>query len=232
MLIIRIIDTEVYGRIEQDDRNVLQLVHLLIGYFNEHIQIQVTNYSTNQFVANETMGKKQKPRQSRKQPDIAFDKDALKTHLTGFSARKTARRVFGLAKQKQKDRIARNQRRTDTQEALKEDEASVNTPLPTREEDQPIDDKIVYTDVSTQKQWGGEVIVTTTTQIPDDDAEMDALYAQQKREIKEDKDQEYAGSIEKFIHQVRAKLPAKPKRKSKHGKPRGGKKQGGGKKKR
>lgn len=162
---------------------------------------------------------KQKPRQSRKQPDICFDQDALKTHLKGFSARKTARRVFGLAKQKQKDRLARNQRRA---ELLDKNDKVGDEPEPVvaiqeNNEEPVVDDTIVYKDVSTQQQWGGDVIVTTTTQIPDEDAEMDLIREQEEaKEVSQDKDQTYAGSIEKFIHQVRSRLPAKPKRKSKH----------------
>jgi hypothetical protein len=167
---------------------------------------------------------KQKARQSRKQPDICFDPDALKTHLKGFSARKTARRVFGLAKQKQKERIARNQIRAETKRdsknnnnGEKESEETVEVAIPEQDE---VDDTIVhYKDVSTQQQWGGDVIVTTTTRIPDDNAEIDLLIQEQQQAKKgsEDKDQAYAGSIEKFINQVKARLPAKPKRKkSKH----------------
>jgi hypothetical protein len=78
-----------------------------------------------------------------------------------------------------------------------------------------------YEDVQTKKQWGGEVIVTTST-IPvdeeeedndDDDDDDNAQEDTAKPPYKSiDKQQKYAGSLNKYLHQVKNKMPSKKKK--------------------
>lgn len=77
-----------------------------------------------------------------------------------------------------------------------------------------------YQDVQTQSQWGGEVIVTTSTHIPgdsDDDAPTQPKKKKTKRST--DMEQDFAGNVEKYMKQLKGSLPGKKKkvyRQSKH----------------
>lgn len=66
------------------------------------------------------------PPQPRADAMIVFDAEARRLHLTGFSERKRARRMYGLAMQKVKDRTARLEHRAElrsvTQERIAESE--------------------------------------------------------------------------------------------------------------
>ena len=101
------------------------------------------------------------------------------------------------------------------------------------EEDEGDIDKVeTYQDVQTQSQWGGEVIVTTSTHIPgdsdDDDDDDDDEAANEPKKKKNtrstDMEQEFAGNVEKYMKQLKGNLPGKkkkdhrqPKHKGKHG---------------
>lgn len=193
-------------------------------------------------------GRTKKPRGCA---EIVFDPDARSAYLKGFSERKRQRRVFGLAMQKVKDRKARLEERAEVRAAMKEQveeaekqkeelmeaytaaaeseslgqnftEASATTAkASTLPEDNVLDRVETYQDVQTQSQWGGQVIVTTSTHIPgdEDDEEEEKKMATAK---KKDVEQEYAGNVEKFMNKLKGNMPGKKKgthsfRKGKHG---------------
>ena len=71
-----------------------------------------------------------------------------------------------------------------------------------------------YEDKETEQRWGGRVVVTTSTSIPGDDSDDDdnnnndvAAPAQPRRRGRKDKDQEYAGSVDRFLSQTVKNLP-------------------------
>jgi ribosomal RNA-processing protein 17 len=89
------------------------------------------------------------------------------------------------------------------------------------DDEKPITQIEMYRD--DQEQWGGDVIVTTSTKIPgDDDSEpgkASSSYARKKP--KHDIEQEYAGLLQKYMQKIKANLPKKranhSKRKGQHG---------------
>jgi Nucleolar protein 12 (25kDa) len=76
-----------------------------------------------------------------------------------------------------------------------------------------------YSDVQTQTMWGGQVVVTTSTILPtDEDAQEEAALRQYKQEKnrsianvknKVDVEQQYAGKVEKYLHQLKGNMPTK-----------------------
>lgn len=89
-----------------------------------------------------------------------------------------------------------------------------------------------YSDRETEKRWGGQVIVTTSSTIPGDDDSVDEAAEKlsggkvnesdgQSRKMKKHKDkaQEFAGSLDRFLSQTSKSLPAKKKKQAQqHGK--------------
>jgi ribosomal RNA-processing protein 17 len=77
----------------------------------------------------------------------------------------------------------------------------------------------VYHDVLTRDQWGGEVIVTTSTRFPGASDDEDDVGANKKpkkhKRMAVDEEQEYAGNVEKYLAEVKATLPSMKKKKKK-----------------
>ena len=157
------------------------------------------------------MPKRKAPNKRNNNLVIAFDDQARREHLTGFSARKRARRVHGLAQQKRKEQLALRQHRAERKEA----EASGPKEEEEEEEEEKkdqhkVEETVVYQDSQTQDQWGGNVIVTATSELPEDESPI-----RQTGTKGEDTEQEYACSLERFVNQVKGKLPGKRGKKSK-----------------
>jgi ribosomal RNA-processing protein 17 len=118
-------------------------------------------------------------------------------------------------------------------EALAEEEGVKKAPAPARggngksgkdEKSKAVDKVEVYHDEVTRDQWGGEVIVTTSTRFPgtsddeDDDDDNDDAEAKKRAKKKPkrmtvDEEQEYAGNVEKYLAEVKSKLPSMRKKK-------------------
>ena len=168
--------------------------------------------------------------------EIVFDPEARKDFLRGFSERKRQRRAYGLAMQKVKDRKAKLDQRAEEKMAVQEqieeaekqkeallegiivehEESIVHVPMDTtfkksKETEEDFEKVETYQDVQTQSQWGGEVIVTTSTHFPgDSDDEKERV--EEKKTKKSDMEQEYAGNVEKFLHELRGNMPGKRKK--------------------
>jgi hypothetical protein len=75
----------------------------------------------------------------------------------------------------------------------------------------------VYHNVLTRDQWGGEVIVTTSTRFPGASDDEDDVGANKKpkkhKRMAVDEEQEYAGNVEKYLAEVKATLPSMKKKK-------------------
>ena len=165
------------------------------------------------------------PKQTKPEP-IVFDANARKEYLTGFSQRKQARRLYGLAMQKVKNRKAKLTQRAERRDKEAEldqairavDQLQQDTDKNKEDEDAT---KTVhcYQDDQTQERWGRNVIVTTSACLPSDrDRDLDEPIEKQQT----DSAQEYAGSVDKYLAQLRAKNPSKKsnantKRKGQHG---------------
>jgi hypothetical protein len=96
-----------------------------------------------------------------------------------------------------------------------------------------VDNVKLYQDTETKSCWGGEVIVTTSTKMPgeEEDSVDDTNNNNNKKKKKEpflkkgkDVAQEYAGNVERFIHELKGNMPGKKKKttsivkvKGKHG---------------
>jgi hypothetical protein len=188
-----------------------------------------------------------KQKRQKRTESIVFDPEARNEYLRGFSRRKQERRAYGLAMQKVKDRKAKLEHRAELKSAemeqieeaesrkqlmlemqlqqskdhdekrktrkkgvIQQDEEKESTEITTVQS---------YHDVKTQQQWGGEVIVTTSTNIPgDSDDEIEPVAARKSRDYR----QEYAGNVERFLKSLKRNLPKKKnadhtKRRGKHG---------------
>jgi hypothetical protein len=80
-----------------------------------------------------------------------------------------------------------------------------------------------YEDTTTQSQFGGQVIVTTTTVLPsdddddnDDESDNDRTRVSSKKHHHHDEQQRYAGKVDRFLHELKGKMPAKRKEHSHH----------------
>lgn len=78
----------------------------------------------------------------------------------------------------------------------------------------------VYEDEQTQSKWGGEVIVTTKTNFSDDDEEDEfkVEHSQTSRikrhtQSNNDTEQEYSGKVERYIRELKGKMPSSTKTK-------------------
>lgn len=158
----------------------------------------------------------------RRQPrieSIVFDADARREHLTGMSARKAARRTYGLAMQKVKDRTTKlaqraelrdaTRDRVDAAEAAREahqqetlwrlQKAKNTKPKTTTtsnsndeiHNEQDATTVLQYEGQDTQEHWGGRVVVTTSTHIPDSDDDDDEQQQQQQEGKGEEKDSQH-----------------------------------------
>lgn len=94
------------------------------------------------------------------------------------------------------------------------------TTAPNNTKQPPGDTKVQkYDDQETEERWGGRVVVTTSTAIPgDDDSDNDNAKEPPRRRGRNDKHQEYAGSVDRFLSQTVKKLPAKKVHRSSKGK--------------
>jgi Nucleolar protein 12 (25kDa) len=76
----------------------------------------------------------------------------------------------------------------------------------------------VYEDPKTQMQWGGDVIVTTTTnfdELGDGDEVRNEKTRQNRRKQQQQSNdiaQEYSGKVERFLRQLKGSMPAKNKK--------------------
>jgi hypothetical protein len=174
---------------------------------------------------------------------IVFDPEARSAYLRGFSKRKEERRAYGLAMQKVKDRKARLEQRAELKQAEKEQVEEAERQKRSQIEESMalnIAQKVTgvglvsvsgatgdaksdcdemgtfekvetYEDEQTRTQWGGEVIVTTSSRIPGYSDDEDEKRAKKRRNV--DTEQEYAGNVEKYLSEIKAKLPSKKKNK-------------------
>ncbi len=158
--------------------------------------------------------------------EIKFDPEARRKYLTSFSSKKKERRAFGLAMQKVKDRKAKLDEKREMRKARLEQveeaekskalELEDSTSIKSEEDDvahgqidrkEPLHDQVTtFADRATQSQYGGQVIVTTTYHIPSDDEE-EASYLGDRKNI--DKEQMYAGSVQKYMAKIKGSLPGK-----------------------
>lgn len=156
-----------------------------------------------------------KPRRKTSNLVVEFDDKARREHLTGFSARKRARRIHGLAQQKRKEHQAIRQHRAEKRQAAKEaaeEEKVAQTSGIDSKKDEKVKECVVYQDAQTQNRWGGEVTVVATSEIP---SEVEPT-REKKKKAGEDTAQEYACSLERFVNEVKGKLPGKKSKKSKN----------------
>jgi|EP00979_Chaetoceros_neogracilis_P010186 ribosomal RNA-processing protein 17 len=165
-----------------------------------------------------TLGKRPK----HEKLEIKFDPEKRKEYLTGASTRKQERRAYGLAMQKVKNRQAkiedRREEKRATMEQIEEAEKMKNNDLfddyessgeESGDEDTAKAQKMkvdTYEDQSTQNQFGGQVIVTTSFGIPDDsDDEANAATKQKTVDV----EQRYAGNVKRYMDRLIKKMPQK-----------------------
>ncbi len=178
---------------------------------------------------NEKSSAFRRPRHERL--EIKFDPEARRKYLTSFSSKKKERRAFGLAMQQVKDRKAkleekkevRKARLEQVEEAEKSKEQEMNFEESNSVEseievvgdhDELKEDSITrFTDQTTKSQFGGQVIVTTTYHIPSDDEDDDDDDNEDKNNSRTvDKEQMYAGSVQKYMAKMKGQLPSKKNR--------------------
>lgn len=220
--------------------NVSPSQHLLSGYYN--IMAKHARSGGRTDAKKRRRGPSGGP-PSKAKKEIVFDPEARKAYLRGFSERKRQRRAYGLAMQKVKDRKAKLEER---KEAKKEDmkrieeaeqqkaaflkvtnqdeqEEDVNDEEVDMEDDSSREDKREILDAKTYEDeaWGGQVTVTTTAVDLGDgessDEEEIALSTAATTKISVDKQQKYAGKVDKFMSQLKGNMPAKKKTKDSTG---------------
>jgi ribosomal RNA-processing protein 17 len=100
-------------------------------------------------------------------------------------------------------------------------EADDDAVASTRRRDESAFEKVeTYQDDQTRAQWGGEVVVTTSSHIPgasddeDDEGSDDGggRRSKKKPRLAVDAEQEYAGNVEKYLKEIKTKLPSKKKK--------------------
>jgi hypothetical protein len=93
-------------------------------------------------------------------------------------------------------------------------------------EQEQLEKMTVMNDVQTQNQWGGQVIVTTSTHFSNsEDEDESPTRKRKKKKRSHDEEQQYAGSVEKYIKQLKGNMPGKKRgaahvnkrKKGKHG---------------
>mmetsp|Transcript_3361 Transcript_3361/g.3917 ORF Transcript_3361/g.3917 Transcript_3361/m.3917 type:complete len:269 (+) Transcript_3361:61-867(+) len=166
--------------------------------------------------------------------DIKFDPESRRNYLTSLSSKKQERRAFGLAMQKVKDRKAKLQDRKEQKEAVmtqieeaermkKQEMYGIDYDSSDDSDNDDKDEKEevqvqTFEDAATQNQFGGQVIVTTSYGLPSDSEDEDDLKKPNKK--KRDDQQVYAGSVQKYMDQLKKNLPSTKK----HTQQKGGKK--------
>ena len=171
------------------------------------------------------------PRPKHSKLDIKFDPQARRDYLTSRSSHKKERRTFGLAMQKVKDRKAKLQSKREEKVARLEqvEEAERNKRamygIIDDDEDGSSDDNeeeekgeegnsvskggnvVTFQDSQTQAQFGGQVVVTTTYGIDSDPEEEEDLKSTKR--TNRDQEQLFAGSVQKYMSQLKGNLPSK-----------------------
>jgi len=141
---------------------------------------------------------------------ISFDSKARRNYLTTLSHKKKERRTFGLAMQAKKDRQKKIEKRKEKRKAnckkiqeteriikLKREEKLEHKNLINNESSV---ETTKFTDENTTSIFG-RTIVVKTTMIPSD-TEENSLQIR-KQSIGKDTEQEYAGSIKKYIYEIK-----------------------------
>jgi ribosomal RNA-processing protein 17 len=176
---------------------------------------------------NKTKAKKKLPRLQRAAA-IVFDGAARVEHLQGFSQRKQARRQYGHAQQKVKDRQQKLERRAAIRAAEREQieqAEAVKGPLlevnPRKRGDEEVTQQVLFDGVETEQQWGGHVVVVTSTHIPGDSDDEEGT-SDKPVHKNTDTEQLYAGNIQKYLKVASGKVSSskqsKPqKRRGQHG---------------
>ena len=178
-------------------------------------------------------------RKRGKKREVVFNPEARKEYLRGFSERKRQRRAYGLSMQKVKDRNEKIEQRAQEKKddlerieeaerqkavlmeeamkdsgALKDEESENDSDDESKDEDEKKDTSTVlnsktYDDKKTESQWGGQVTVTTSVvSLFDDSDDEDERKAQKSV----DKQQKYAGNVDKYMSQLKGKMPSKKSR--------------------
>ena len=155
--------------------------------------------------------KKKKPPIVKCERAIVFDAAARRAHLCGFAQRKAERRRYGHAQQHVKDRQAKLERRAERRQAQQEQialaEAQRGAALLALPSNQAasVETQVLWDGVETQQQWGGAVVVVTSTHIPgDSDDEASAHPPKQQPHQNTDTEQLYAGKVEKYLKRATA----------------------------
>lgn len=179
-------------------------------------------------------GKKKKARSNqpgtKRKREVTFDAESRQEYLTGFSERKRQRRAFGLAMQKVKDRNAKLESRAETRKAEREQieeaekqkdemlenylresgliELKLNHALPKNNDE--IEQVEEYQDQETRNQWGGEVTVSISTKIPGETEEgTESNKKRPSKEARTDIVQEMHGNVEKYLAELKGRMPGK-----------------------
>lgn len=174
---------------------------------------------------------KQQGSQKRRKLIINFDPEARRDYLQGFSERKRQRRAYGLAMQQVKDRKSKISERKETRQAElerieqaesqkeellfeKHGQVEGHNDIETRDTEASTI-TTTYQDVQTQSQFGGQVIVTTTT-LPPSDVESNADEDSPGEKVSVDAQQQYCGSVKKYLQKFKGNMPSKKKHAAKH----------------
>lgn len=151
---------------------------------------------------------------------IVFDSAARLEHLQGFSQRKQARRQYGHAQQKVKDRQQKLERRAAIRAAEREQieqAEAVKGPLlkvnPTKRDEEEITQQVLFDGLEMEQQWGGHVVVVTSTHIPGD-SDDEVVTSDKPSKTNTDTEQLYAGNIQRYLKDASGKASS-----SKHSKP-------------
>ena len=174
------------------------------------------------------------------------------SHL--YRQKKKERRSFGLAMQKVKDRRNKLQQRQDDKEVKLEqveeaekhkrqalfgnsinDDSSDSSPSddenaelkhPVLDSENAVSSTTAsFHDNLTKSQFGGQVIVTTQFGFPEEIEDIEEGRQQPTKTSKHvDIDQKYAGSVKKYMKQIKGKLPSKKQKRQNNNISRGGKK--------
>lgn len=154
---------------------------------------------------------------------IVFDGAARIEHLQGFSQRKQARRQYGHAQQKVKDRQQKLERRAAIRAAEREQieqAEAVKGPLlkvnPMKRDEEEVTQQVLFDGAETEQQWGGHVVVVTSTHIPgdSDDEEAPSNKSVQKNT---DTEQVYAGNIQRYLKDASGKVSKQSKQQKRRG---------------
>jgi ribosomal RNA-processing protein 17 len=151
---------------------------------------------------------------------IVFDGAARIEHLQGFSQRKQARRQYGHAQQKVKDRQQKLERRAAIRAAEREQieqAEAVKGPLlkvnPSKRVEEETTLQVLFDGAETEQQWGGHVVVVTSTHIPGDSDDEEAT-SDKPVQKNTDAEQLYAGNIQRYLKHASGKVSSSKQSKS------------------